>query len=365
MKNYLLCFVCIACSVAVADIETLRQRAQDSSVDLTASEKDEISEFWSTTLNQMFLSESSIECVEIRRQLATHKGSNPLSHYTVVYIAEAKSTIESALGDTQRMENTQQRQMIEQNLVILTAELQSSDLASLALQYLGDENDVVRYWAVKAVTNSGVVAQLTSDITGDDRTTKTILTALGKRASVETQPQMQKMVVRFCMALDDPSARDILLLIADNRIKAYRDWAIGDEALDVSLLTALGNVAVLREDPDKKIFGHKFSELYALTIQRYLKGKDTLSKSEVGQLLTVIAEVDQSVLDKKMGIQTGILQSLKRKTGLEQEYELLFGDRTRQGQLAEKFKFDYGKDGAGKPITTPPALGPMPGSIEE
>lgn len=367
MRNYLFCFIwaAVACSVSAADIETLRQRTQDSSAELSASEKGVISKFWSATLNQMLLSESSLECVEIRRQLTAQKGSNPLSHYAVAYVAQAKSVIAVALGDAQRIENSQQRQMIKQNLMILTAELESPGLASLALQYVGDKDEVVRYWAVKAVAGSGVVAQLTSDITGDDRTTKAILSAFDKRVPVETQPQIQKMIVRFCGAFDDPSARRILLAIADRRIKAYRDWSVGDETLDADLLGALGDVAVLGGDSEKKVFAQKFAVLYALTMQRYLKGKNALPKSEIVQLQGVIAEIDQTVLGKKMGIQTGILVSLRRKSGLEREYELLFGDRMRPGQLSSTYNFDYGKDGSGKAITAPPELGPMPKNPEQ
>ena len=359
-------FVCmaVAYSASTVEIEALRSRVQGSSAELTASEKGVISKFWSTTLDQMLLTESSKECVEVRKQLAEQKGSEYLSYYATAYIAEAKSAIGAAFEDAKRMENSQQRQVIKRNLMILTAEMESPSLASLALQRLDAEDDVTRYWAFKAVTDSLVIRQLTSDVTGDEKTTEAILTAFKERVPVETQTPIQKMVVRFCMAFDDPLARDILLLIADRRIKAYGDWTVRDEMLDVSLLTALGNVAMFQQDPThKRVFGRKFAELYALAIQRYLKGKDAFSKGEVEQLLTVIAEVDQNVLGKTMGIKTGVMQALRTKRGLEREYEVLFGDRMRSGQLAEKFKFDYGKDASGKPITAPPELGLMPENI--
>ncbi len=358
-------FICmtVAYSASTTEIEALRLRVQDSSAELTAPEKGVISKFWSATLDEMLLSDSSKECIEIRKQLAEQKGSGYLSHYATTYVAEAKSAIETAFADAQRMEDPQQRQMMVRNLMILTAELKSPDLASLALQRLDSEDVVTRYWAFKTITHPSLAQQLTSDITADEKTTKAILTGLKERLPVETQTQIQKMAIHFCMAFDDPQARDILLLIADRRIKAYRDWSVRDEILDASLLTALGNVAMLKPDPDKKVFGHKFAELYALTIQRYLKGKDALTKAQLDQLRTVIAEVDQNVLGKTMGIKTGILSSLKRKTGLDREYETLFGDRTRSGQLAALLKFDYGKDASGKPITAPQELGSMPENI--
>lgn len=364
MKNlsYLLYFVCMAVSFSASttQIESLRSRTQGSSADLTASDKAVISKFWSATLDEMLLSDSSRECVEIRKQLAEQKGSEYLSDYATTYVAEAKNDIETAFADAKRMQSDQQREMIERNLMILTAELKSPELAPLALQRLDAEDDVIRYWAFKAITNTAVIQQMTSDVTGDEQTTKTILDAFNKRASVESQPQILMMVIRFCASIDDPLARDILVLIADRRIKAYRDWTASDETLDVTLLTALGNVAMLRPEPDKNIFGRKFAELYALTIQRYLIGNESLSKTEIEDLMTVIAEVDQNVLGKVMGIKTGILTALKSKRGLDREYETLFGDRLRSGQLAAMFKFDYGKDASGKPITVPQELGPMP-----
>ncbi len=368
MKN-LVCFlgfvcVAVAYSASTTEIEALRLRVQDSSAELTASERGVISKFWFTALDEMLITDSSRECVEIRKQLTGQKGSEYLSHYATTYVAEAKTAVEAAFANAQRIEDVQHRLMTERNLMILMAELKSPTLASLALQRLDADDDVIRHWAFKAVTNPSLIQQLTSDITGDEKTTKAILAALNKRASIETATQIQKMVIHFCMMIDDPLARDILLLIADSRIKAYRDWTVRDEVLDASLLTALGNIAMLQQDTDnKKIFGRKFSELYAVVIQRYLKGKAALSKGQVEQLLTVIAEVDQNVLGKTMGIKTGILTSLKRKTGLDREYEALFGDRMRSGQLAALFKFDYGKDASGKPITAPQALGPMPENI--
>ncbi len=89
--------------------------------------------------------------------MAEQKGGEYLSHYATTYVAEAKSSIETAFADARRMNDTQQRQMIERNLMILTAELKSPTLASLALQRLDAEDDVVRYWAFKSLTNNAVL----------------------------------------------------------------------------------------------------------------------------------------------------------------------------------------------------------------
>lgn len=355
-----------AYSVNTAEIESLRQRTQGASSELTSSDKSVVAKFWTDALNQMLLSKSSNEIVEIRRQLETQKGDNHLSYYATAYITQAKTEIQEAFQNVARLEDAEQRQMLEQNLMILVANLQSPQLAPLALQYLDDKDAVVWYWAFKTVTQSAIIQQLTAEVTRDEQTTKAILNALEAQAATGLYPETQKMVVIFCAAFDQLKARDILLSIATSRIAAYKNWTVNDESPDAVLLTVLGTIAEQNPDPEiKKVFGRTFAELYALVIQRYLQGKDTFSSEHIDRLLTVIAEVDQTVLDKIMGIKTRILDSLRRGQGLDVQYDTLLGNQTFQGQLAEKFQFDYGKDASGKPLTAPPKLGPKPEETKE
>ena len=356
-------FFCIsvAYSVNVTEIESVRLRNQGTGSELTSTDKNVIAKFWSDALDQMLLSKSSGEIVEIRRQLEVQKGSESLSYYSTEYITRAKSEIQDAFQDVRRLENSQQRQMLENNLMILAANLQSPKLASLALQRLDDQDAVVRYWAFKAVTQPVIIQQLTSEVTQDQQTTEAILDALEQKAGIDLLPEIQKMVISFCSAVDHPKSRNILLTVAQKRISAYKNWTVKDESPDTVLLTALGNIAEQNSDSEiKKVFGRTFAELYALVLQRYFQGKDTLSSDQVDRLLTVIAEVDQSVLDKIMGIKTGILMAIKRGQSLDSQYETLLGDQTRQGQLSSRFNFDYGTDASGKPFTAPPTLEPMP-----
>ncbi|MHC5156999.1 MAG: hypothetical protein ACYSOZ_02715 [Planctomycetota bacterium] len=367
MKN-LMCvlvvgFLCIsvAYSVNITEIESVRLRTQGASSELTSSDKSVIAKFWTEALNQMLLSKSSNEIVEIRRQLESQKGDDFLSYYATAYIAQAKTDIQEAFQNIARLEDSQQRQMLEQNLMILAANLQSPQLAPLALQQLDHNDAVVRYWAFKAVTQPAIIQQLTSEVTRDEQVTEAILDAMETQAANGLHPETQKMIVNFCAAFNESKARDILLAIANKRIAAYRNWTVNDESPDAVLLAVLGATAEQNSDPEvKKVFGRAFSELYAVVIQRYSQGKDTFSSEQIDRLLTVIAEVDQSVLDKIMGFKTGILAAIKRGQGLDAQYETLLGNQMLRGQLAEKFKFDYGKDASGKSLSAPPKLEPMP-----
>lgn len=367
MKNglfsLLLGIFCVSVVYAVNsnEIESLRLRSQGASSELSSSDKEVIAKFWTEALNQMLLSKSSNQIVDIRRQLEAQKGDDFLSYYSSAYASQAKSDIQEAFQNVERLEDPLQRQMLEQNLMILAANLQSPQFVPLALKHLNDKDAVVRYWAFKAVTQSAVIQQLTSDITRDEQATDAILIALQTEATSELYPHVQKMVVGFCAAFDQSKARDVLLLVANKRIIAYKNWTVNDESPDTLLLTVLGAIAEQNSDPEiKKVFGRTFAELYALVIQRYTQGKEVFSSDRIDVLSTIITEVDQSVLDKVMGIKTRILDAIRLGRGLDTQYETLLGNQILRGQLGDKYKFDYGKDAGGKAITSPPELQAMP-----
>jgi hypothetical protein len=358
-------FLCILQVYAVntSDIESLRTRAGGGSTELSTSDTAVISQFWTKALDEMMLSANSEDMVKVRRELETQKGDKPLSFYATAYIAEALKDIKTSYQNAQRIANPAQKTLVERNLMILTANLKSPKLAPIALARVGDEDEAIRYWAVKAVTQPAVVVQLTDEVTHDEATVELILKAIGERILVEPMPEIQRMMIDFAAPFNLPAARQSLLSLAEQRKKAYQDWTVKNELLDVNLLTALGNIAYLEQDAEtKKTFGRAFAELYAMVFQRYLKGTNQLSAEQMDQLTTVIAEVDQRVVTKVMGIQTRVLIAMQRKTGLNSDYELLFGNKQLPGELGLRFKFDYGKNEAGKPITIPPELGPMPGA---
>lgn len=348
-------------AATVSDLESIRRRTEASGSEVSASDRSQIEEFWETTLNTMLLADSARDIVEIRRRLESLTGSEPLSFYSSAYIAAARQHLTTALDNTTRIGDPQRQQLIRQNLMVLTAQLKSPELADIALAHLDDKNPVVRYWAVKAVTNSGVIGQLSSEVTADEDAKTKILEALANRLAFEQQTEIQSMIINFAAAMNHPTARQILLTLADQRIEAYTNWSIGDGKTDARLLSALGNTVLLNPDAEvKRTFARKFAELYALVFQAYMNGKDVLSEAELDEVINVILEVDRSVLARLLNVpQTGVLRALQRGVGLDREYETIFGDRLRAGDLGTLYKFDYGKDNAGNPITEPPSIGPL------
>lgn len=359
-------FISSAYSIDTSNIEALRNEVKTAKRDLTASENDQISRFITRALDQMMISQTSDEVVEIRRQIEEQKGDDFLSYYTTAYISVAYTDIQAAFANARRLEDARQKIMIDRNLMILVAELKSPKLADLALSRLDDSDDLIRYWAVKSLVQSAMIQQLSGD-TSDEQIRAAVLKGLKDCIIDEKQSHIQSLTFNFCQAFsDDPLARETLMSIASRRIDTYKKWTAKNLTSDVSLLSALGNVAMVQTDPEiKASFGRAFAELYALAFQWYFKGGETLSEQQMEDLLTVLAEVDKRVLDRTMKLQTGILRSLQQKRGLDREYEVLFGDRLRSGQLANLFKFDYGKDESGKPITAPEELPPPQADTSE
>lgn len=357
-----------AFSVDTTGIESLRLSAQDSGSELSDSELAQISRFWTAAMDQMLLAKSSLEMVEVRRQLETQKGKENLSYYSAAYVSQAIKSIQSGFENSTRLEEPKQRQLVQRNLMILAANLQSLKLVPLALEYLGSKDDVIRYWACKAVTQPAIVLQLTDDVTQDEDLTAAILNGLTQHIGSESHLEIQTMAAKFCMAFDQPAAREILLLLAGRRAKAYRDWNIGNALPETPLLMGLGNMAMAQRDAQiKSDVGRAFSELLAMVMQRYILALEGNPDDQFERVQTILAKVDQDVLMQTMELKTSILSGMKTKNTnvLKREYETLFGDRLRQGQLGDLFKFDYGKDASGKALTHPPVLQPKPEAVED
>lgn len=343
------------------DIERVRLRTENSSELLTTADKADIEKFWKSAITAIVLTEDSQEIVEIRRQIEEQRGTEPLSDYTQAYIKEAIANLQTAFRNIQGLQNPERKIIVERNLMILAANLKSSKVTDIALEKINSTDTVVRYWAIKAVTQPDVVRDLKSDILQDKELLEKILTALNRITEDQIPDVIEKMVIDFTSTVDHSLARDILLKIADKRIQDYLTWNVGNEVIETRMLMALGVIAETQQDTEiRSRFGQKFAILYSIVMQRYMKYSKDLTDLQLDNTKTVIAEIAQNVLDKVMDFKTRIIDLMRRNGELDREYEALFGDRLRSGELAARYGFDYGKDASGKSITEPPTLGPPP-----
>ena len=359
--------------VSTREIDAVRQKALVDNDVLEDSDFEVIDAFWAAAIEELFISEDFSEIVNIRTEIFTRRGGPEPTQYSVSFISSAKKHLKSAFEEVQKWDADRRKTLIERNLMILTAQLENADLLELGMQMLWHENGIVRYWAVKSVTNSSIVGQLNAELSSDAELATRIATRLDTVAEKETYPEILDLIAGFAEQVNVPRAKQLLLKIVDLRTKAYENWTVKYERMDAELLRFLGN-EILSEtsEQDKAVISLKFAQLYSYVMQRYILGANTLSNVSKQQLASVLVEVEQSVLDRLLGrpqstIKKAVEKILTKKTPeqkdystLEREHDSLFGTPTRAGQLAAALNFDYGKNPDDSPGTAPKKLGPPP-----
>jgi hypothetical protein len=232
------------------------------------------------------------------------------------------------------------------NLLILADELGDIRLAELALGQFGSKNEAVRYWAVRCVANPQIIKQL-KQVNPSDHSKLAAQIIERLKSIVDTAgPETIAVTAEFADKMETPQADELLLQIADMRIKKYTDWTVKDEFVDVAVLGALSNKMSTGRSNDQ--FGRRFSQLYSYAIQRYIaniKGGNFLSPVGKDRLATVLVETEKSFISKFSGIQqTTIKKAVEADdyVALWAEHNRLLGDESKIGELPEKLKFDYG-----------------------
>lgn len=344
-------------------IDVLHQRTSDSG-SLTAGDVETIDIFWDEATEEMLVSDDYSEVVTIRTTLSAHRGTNELSQYTSSYITSAQKYLDSAFDEVKGWDQSPLKRHIERNLLILVAELQSTELADFALDRLENDNSLVRYWAVKALTDPKVVSQLAAGSNSElaDR----IIQQFYKLAQKENQPVILNIIAAFAAKMDQPEAEQILLTVVNRRTEAYKNWTVENEISDATLLILLGNEITLRSGEQKITLLRKFAQLYSFVMQRYIVGAEVLEDDSKYQLVSVMVEVEQVVLSRLLDMsRSGIKRAIEKKdlSVLQREYDNLLGSTVRVGELGRELNFDYGKSSSGRPITAPQKLPSPPENL--
>jgi hypothetical protein len=243
------------------------------------------------------------------------------------------------------------------NLLILVDSLQEPRLADLAIKWLDDENNAIRYWAVHSVTNPGITAKLNSGGADNLKRAGKITEQL-KKVVESSSPETLALMAGFAAKVDIPEGEELLLQIADMRIKRYENWKVEYELLDGDILKLLDS-KIPAESTSKPEVAHRFGQLYSYAIQRYVKGRDVLSDTQKNQLASVLVETEISYISKRLKVAQSVVKNAVEQgdyTALLQEHDRLLGDETKAGQLPLKLNFDYGKKPDGSRRIAPLAL---------
>lgn len=275
------------------------------------------------------------------------------AQYTEQFLEAAHKHLATGFELAAKLETEKHQSIAVVNLLILIDGLKEVRLADLAIARLDDDSMVIRYWAVHAVTNPGIIAKLNSEKTKPASEITVKLLQLVESSSDEILVLMS----RFAVGIDVREGEELLLKIANLRISKYANWDVEYEHLDSVVLNGLCDK--LASSPNGATVGRSFGRLYSCVIQRYVKGRNILSAAQKGKLASVLTEIERScvsrILEKP---QATIKRALEHEdiTSLLLEHSRLLGDQTRAGQLAEKLGFDYGTNADGSRRIEPPGL---------
>jgi len=291
------------------------------------------------------------------RQSAATQYAEQFSESSYKYISEAFEAADELTPESHKFK-------VILNLLILVDVLEDLRLAELAIERLDDENKAIRYWAVHCVTNFGIIGQLNSGEGANLRLAKRIADEL-KKLVENSGPEMLVLMAEFAAGVDVPQAEELLLQIADMRIKRYADWTVEYELLDGAILKLLDR-KIPSGSPSKPAVGRRFGQLYSYVLQRYVKGRDFLGDAEKQQLASVLVETEILCISRRLGIAQSVIKKAVERDdymALLQEHSRLLGDETRAGELLLRLSFDYGEKPDGSRRIAPLAL-PAPPKTE-
>jgi len=283
------------------------------------------------------------------------------AQYAEEFSKSALKYISSGFQDAEKLTPEGRKLKVKVNLLILMGGLEDVRLADLAIGMLKDKNAVIRYLAVHSLTNAGIVKQLNSAGADNSKLARRIVERLGELVD-KSGPEVIRLMAEFAAAVKVAQGEDLLGQIADMRMKRYADWTVKYELLDAAILRLLYK-KISSGGSSRPVVARRFGQLYSYVLQRYIKGRDSLSATQKHQLASVLLETEKSCISKLLGMrQTVIKRAVERGdyTALLQEHSRLLGDKTRAGRLGLKLKFDYGKTRDGVKRIAPLALPEQP-----
>ncbi len=307
-----------------------------------------------------------------RNAILSRSSSGTISaeeQYAQQFFSSAAKYLKDAFEKTRELTSQQRAEQIRLNLLILLDNLEDLRLAKLAAEIMDDKNTAVRYWAVHAVSNPVVVAKLNSDSTDNPGLAREIVQKLKDRLTGENSPEILSLIIDFAGNLKTPEGRELLLEIADIRIRRYENWTIDAELLDNKVLVLLSDV-ILSQREGKAEVSHRFAQLYSFVMQRYIKSMDDqnlLDSTQKQQSASVLVDVEQKCIGKLTGISQSVIKSAiekGRSSTLLAEYNSLFGSEDSIGRLVRALDFNYGQNTDGSRRLIPRILPPRPGETQ-
>lgn len=302
-----------------------------------------------------------------RAILVSRQGTQ--AQYTQQLSESAGKYISAKLQEAQGIANPVRQFQVMANLLILVDALKDPRLVDMAVRSIAQEDNCVRYWAVRTATDQSLWAKLNQNQAAAAQLADRII-AESNRVIETSSPEVVNLIVDFTGRFNTPAAEALLIRAADERIKRYAAWNPGYELADIAVLKLLTN-RLAAGTPNPEV-ARRFAQLYSFVIQRYIKGqqRNVLAGASKGYLASVIAEVEDKCLSKLLGARQPTLARALQEGNLETlqaEHDKLLGGVGQTGALVSKLNFTYGTGPGNRtaplPLPDPPASAPAPAPV--
>ena len=336
-----------------------------------------IEEFVAAGVQELVRTRDFTSIAKIRTTILARESSGKSSaatQYAERFSESARKYISQAFKEAEALNPEERKFNVILNLLILVDGLEDVRLVNLAMDKLNDENTAIRYWAVHSITNAGIVKQLNSNSSGAEnlQLIRSIVEQL-KGLVEDSGPEIIGLLAEFAAVVDVKQGEELLLQIADMRIKRYADWTVDYELLEATVLKML-YAKISSGGQNKSAAANRFGQLFSYAVQRYINGQDLgfLSDTQRHQLASVLVEIEKSCISNLLIPQSVIKNAIEREDymSLLLEHNRLLGDETKAGRLAASLNMDYGKNPDGSKRTAPlvlpePPARPEPPTAEE
>jgi hypothetical protein len=321
-------------AVDTGPIDEVRKKQTLSDQDMQV-----IDEFIAQAVQELVDSRDFTEIAKTRTIILS-KQSNQ-EQYAQQFSESANRHISAALARAKEFHEERQFK-VTLNLLILIDGLQDPRLIDLALPLVDRQSKAIRYWAVRCITNPGLVEKLNTGTSNPQRVPR----MLGQLSNVvdNSSPEVLAMMAEFAVSVDVPQGTDLLLKIADQRIEAYRNWTVQYELVDGVILKAVYGKIVTSTTSTTDV-ARRFAQLYSCLIQRYIKGRELLSETHKHYLASALVEVEDNCIGRLLGRQQSTIKRAVEAEdfeALKKEHDRLLGAEATEGALPAKFNFDYG-----------------------
>jgi len=280
--------------------------------------------------------------------------------------------ISAMLQEAQSISDPVRRFQVMGNLLMLVEGLKDPRLVDAAVRCIAQDNNCVRYWAVRAATDQTLWTKLNQNQASAAKLADQIMAECG-RVIEASSSEVVNLMVDFAGRFNTPGADALLIRAADERIKRYAAWDAGYELADAAVLKLLSNRLIAGGTANPEV-ARRFAQLYSFVIQRYIKGqqRSMLTGASRSYLASVIAEVEDKCLTKLLGVRQPTLTRALQEVNLDNlqaEHDKLLGGTGQAGALVSKLNFTYGTGPGNRsaplplpdpPVSPAPAAGPTP-----